>query len=134
MDISSTCIQCKQPLIDDNKLTNTGLTRAAKAFMIITSVMHAVALLVIFVLWLIVLIAAKKTLEFEVELSSVFLYIMLAIEIFSFSISLWLTVSYSNKVYFGERVGVGFKICTLLFVSLIAGFLMLLDRRDDELI
>ena len=36
-----------------------------------------------------------------------------------------MTVVYHNKVKNNEKVGMGFKICTLLFVNTIAGILML---------
>ena len=39
-----------------------------------------------------------------------------------------MTVVYSNKVKNGENVGIGFKVCTLLFVNMIAGILMLCDK------
>ena len=38
--------------------------------------------------------------------------------------------SYSKKIKRREPVGVGFKICTLLFVNWVAGILMLCDRED----
>ncbi len=40
-----------------------------------------------------------------------------------------MTIYYFNKCNNGEKVGVGFKICSLLFVSLIAGILMLVDQE-----
>lgn len=40
-----------------------------------------------------------------------------------------MTVVYSNKVQRGESVGIGFKICTLLFVNPISGILMLCDSN-----
>lgn len=39
-----------------------------------------------------------------------------------------MTVSYSRKIRNNEPVGTGFKVCSLLFVSLIAGILMLCDE------
>jgi len=36
-----------------------------------------------------------------------------------------MTISYYNKIKRGEPIGTAFKICTLLFVSLIAGVLMI---------
>ena len=36
-----------------------------------------------------------------------------------------MTLNYCNKLRTGEQVTTGFKVCTLLFVSLIAGILML---------
>ena len=39
-----------------------------------------------------------------------------------------MTVHYFRAVYDRGNVGIGFKICTLLFVSWIAGILMLCDN------
>ena len=39
-------------------------------------------------------------------------------------------ISFFRRVKDGRRVGVGFKVCTLLFVSLIAGIIMLC--RDED--
>ena len=41
-----------------------------------------------------------------------------------------MTVSYSNKIKNHEPVSVGFKICTLLFVNVVSGILMLCDTED----
>lgn len=40
-----------------------------------------------------------------------------------------MTVHYFGKVKKGEAVSVGFKICSLLFVSTIGGILMLCDKE-----
>ena len=40
-----------------------------------------------------------------------------------------MTIIYFNRTNAGLKVGTGFKVCTLLFVSLIAGILMLCE--DD---
>ena len=39
-----------------------------------------------------------------------------------------MTISYCNKIKRGEKISTGFKICTLLFVSLVGGILMLCDQ------
>ena len=39
-----------------------------------------------------------------------------------------MTVSYCKKIKTGEPISVGFKICSLLFVSTIAGIIMLIDK------
>ena len=39
-----------------------------------------------------------------------------------------MTIVYFKKTRQGETIGAGFKICTLLFVNLIAGILMLCDE------
>lgn len=38
-----------------------------------------------------------------------------------------MTLSYCNKVKRGEPVSLGFKICSLLFVSMVGGILMICD-------
>ena len=43
-----------------------------------------------------------------------------------------MTVSYSGKIKRGEKVGVGFKICLLIFVNLIGGILALCDNSSNE--
>lgn len=54
--------------------------------------------------------------------------------IFSFGISLaWclpMSIIYSKKINSGIKVGIGFKVCALLFVSLIAGVLMLCEDKN----
>lgn len=40
-----------------------------------------------------------------------------------------MTLTFKNKIDKGLPVGVGFKVCTLLFVSMIAGILMLCDDQ-----
>ena len=41
-----------------------------------------------------------------------------------------MTISYNNKIKRGEQISTGFKVCTLLFVNMIAGILMLCDERN----
>ena len=41
-----------------------------------------------------------------------------------------MTVSYYNKINNREKVSVGFKVCTIIFVNLIAGILMLVDNEE----
>ena len=40
-----------------------------------------------------------------------------------------MTVHYFNAVKNGEKLTTGFKVCTLLFVSLVAGIVMLCDEK-----
>lgn len=42
-----------------------------------------------------------------------------------------MTVHYWNALKNGEPVGTGFKVCSLIFVSLIAGILMLCDNDSN---
>ena len=40
-----------------------------------------------------------------------------------------MTIVYFNKTNRGEPIGIGFKVCSLLFVSMVAGILMLCDHN-----
>ncbi len=40
-----------------------------------------------------------------------------------------LTIIYCKKIKRGEPIGTGFKICSLLFVSMLGGILMLCDKN-----
>lgn len=42
-----------------------------------------------------------------------------------------MTVSYFNKVKNNQPISTGFKVCSLLFVSTVAGILMLCDKDDQ---
>ncbi|MBE6576958.1 MAG: zinc-ribbon domain-containing protein [Ruminococcaceae bacterium] len=54
--------------------------------------------------------------------------------LYTFGIALaWclpMTLSYCKKIKNGTPIGTGFKVCSLLFVSLIAGVLMLCETNN----
>lgn len=71
----------------------------------------------------------KSTLK---TVAFVFMIISTILEAFALIPLAWMlpmTISYKNKIDRGEPVSLAFKICTLIFVSTIAGILMLCD--DD---
>ncbi|MBE6702768.1 MAG: hypothetical protein E7585_05090 [Ruminococcaceae bacterium] len=41
-----------------------------------------------------------------------------------------MTISYCNRVKNSKPIGVGFKVCALLFVSFVGGVLMLCDKDE----
>ena len=43
--------------------------------------------------------------------------------------SIPMTISYFNRIKRGQKISTGFKVCTLIFVSVIAGALMLIDEN-----
>ena len=44
-----------------------------------------------------------------------------------------MTISLCNKLKYNEKISVAFKVCTLLFVSLVAGILLLcIDDSDNN--
>ena len=71
----------------------SGLTTAAKVFMILGTVLMAIYTLCIGLAW-----------------------------------CLPMTLHYFKKIKRGERLGTGFKVCSLIFVSLLGGIFMLCDN------
>ena len=45
--------------------------------------------------------------------------------------SIPMTINYFKKVKSGEKVSTGFKVCVLLFISTIAGILLLCQNEND---
>ena len=84
-------VQLKSPATSDQQ---SGISTAAKVFMIIGTVLMAFWTFCIGLAW-----------------------------------CLPITISYCNKLKRGERISTGFKVCSLLFVSLIGGILMLCDNE-----
>ena len=41
-----------------------------------------------------------------------------------------MTVSYFNKVKYSQPISTGFKVCSLIFVSLLGGIFMLVDENQ----
>ena len=111
---------------------NTSMTTAAKVFMIITTVGQGLSTLLMLIMWIIFACLAFRdnaTLESGIVLA--FLFACLAVLVIGLTVSLIMTIIYYQKTANSkERVGTGFKICTLLFVNFIAGILMLVDERD----
>lgn len=56
--------------------------------------------------------------------------VILGIYIIPLAWCLPMTIHYCNAIKNKEKVGTGFKVCSLLFVSLLAGIFMLCDGND----
>lgn len=68
--------------------------------------------------------------------TAAFILMIIATVIFGFALIplAWcipMTISYNKHIKNGEPVDIAFKICTLLFVSLLAGIFMLVDDDED---
>ena len=105
----------------------SGLSTAVKVFMVISTVTGAIATLFYFVCWLLLLTALKETGVLPVS-AWAGMMIMLAYTIVAFL----MTNSYFRKIYEKVPIGTAFKICTLIFISTIAGILMLCDKNDGQ--
>ena len=94
-------VNCEEPLNSASALPQqeSNAAVAAKIFMLLSTVLYSV-LAVFFGIWWLIALAW----------------------------CLPMTIVYFKKTRQGEAIGAGFKICTLLFVNLIAGILMLCDE------
>lgn len=70
----------------------------------------------------------NSTLKTVIKVFMVLGTILMAFGIIPLIWTIPMTVHYFHCVRDGKPVGIGFKICTLLFVSLIGGILMLVDN------
>lgn len=132
------CPKCGTPTADVPVQTQpvihrpTGLQNTAKAFMVIACIIEAISIIpLLFFPSVLGYIAYYIEYYFGIVLPA-----LMTSSIASFLIAiaplLWMipmTVSYGKKITSGEKVGVGFKLCTLLFVNLISGILMLCDKN-----
>lgn len=109
-DEATVCIKCGCATDTKQKETanNTGLRTAAKIFMILSCIAMPFAVL-----------------EFGVFFDTLFGIILTMCIPLTWCIPM--TVYYWKKC---DSVGIGFKICTLIFVNAIAGILMLCDKTN----
>ena len=56
--------------------------------------------------------------------------VLLAVAALTLAWKIPMLIIYLNKKRRGEQIGDGFKICTLIFFSLIAGILMFCDKEE----
>ena len=150
-EINTECEKCKQPLLKEhftpptyqetpNATSNdipsieyyypasNELSIAAKVIMIINTSVLGLLSLFCFISW-IVLLTSKI---YKLQLVAVFVFICTWISIVFTIITLLMTVSYTNKINLNQPVSTAFKVCTLLFVSFLAGLLMLLDSANKQ--
>ena len=119
MDEAVICIGCGCAVREEKTIVSkktSGLNVAAKVFMVIGTVGNS--WLSVFILFL--------TIVWNEPITVITLFLFLIP--WALSWCLPMTIVYFKKTKKGEPIGVGFKICTLLFVNTIAGILMLCDN------
>lgn len=107
----STAVAVTEPIVQDapkeNSGSTSGLLVAAKILMIIGTISTCLSLISIpYVGWLICPLPLTWCLP--------------------------MTLSFCRKVKNGEKMPVKFKVCSLIFVSTVAGILMLCDHESTE--
>ena len=150
-EINTECEKCKQPLLEEhftpptyqetpNATSNdipsieyyspasNGLSIAAKVIMIITTVVSGLLSFFFLILWIIGLTSDVYEIKIVATAMLIYAWISIAFTI----IALLMTVSYAKKINLKQPISTAFKVCTLLFVSFLAGILMLLDSANKQ--
>ena len=117
--------------VEERGYIDTGCTTAAKVFMILATVGAGLTLFLFAIIWCgYSLLPSDLGIYEDIIGSSFTVYLIVAFVKFIFDLRM--TIAYFQKTArYKEKVGVGFKVCTLLLVDFIAGLLMLLDKRDE---
>lgn len=97
----------------------SGLAKTAKVFMILGTIFTPMSIIYSLIVFQLML---------RVTLPTVTVGYLLFLSPVTLSWCIPMTVKYSKALRNGRRLGTGFKVCSLLFVSGIAGILMLCDN------
>ena len=118
--------QESEPLFYVKRKSANGLQRVARAFMILSCTIYALATLVLFMLGIISLFFEDG------DFVAIVFWIYAFVSFVPFIISACMTNNYSYKTENGIKVGIVFKIATFLIVDPVAGILMLCDASNDD--
>ena len=127
------CPKCGCPLKANRAVvrkTGTALPTTTKVFLVIGCVLPAIAA---FVMAILSIVISNMTSGLELETNFGVMYLIMAI-VYLLPL-IWripMTNHYFKASAKKEPVGIGFKVCTLLFVNLIAGILMLCDTSNNK--
>ena len=109
--------------VDNVKTSSSGngIKTATKVFLVLSCVSSCIMTLIYFICAMVAIADGSGGLFFT--------YLLLSLP------SFWvvpMTISYFSKVKNGEILGTGFKVCTLIFVNIVAGILMLCDNGAER--
>ena len=141
-DIKQNCDKCGYPLVEKGSVSTmqkqmngsvsvltkkkaSGAAIAAKVFLILTNVLYGVMAVLYFILWIIAIKIQSTGHAIE---ALIYMLSFIACSV----VSACVLFSYSRKIEVGERVGIAFKICTLIFINTVAGILMLCDNGPED--
>lgn len=114
---SATVFSCRA-----NARDNRDLVAATKVFLIIAAVSALLSFGSMLALWIVSLVASDS-------FGAIFFLSLGVAALFGSIFSIFMTVSYSNKISNYGYVSIRFKLVTLFFVSFVAGILMLCDSN-----
>ena len=104
----------------------SGVAIAAEVFLILTNIVYDLCS----VFFLFFLISTAGIDSFQIVTMEALIGLLSFLP-FSIASAVVLAV-YVRKMGVGEKVGTAFKVCTLLFINIIAGILMLCDNESNE--
>lgn len=111
---------------------NTGAHGSAKGFLVtacVTAAILSIFFLLLYIMIRNIIYTDPEMIEYFYGYDTLIL-IFLFVFLISFIISLSMTIHYFHATKEGVPVGTAYKICTLIFVSLIAGIIMLSDKEE----
>ena len=127
-DVKTECDKCHRPFVTASVSKRTPMHKIAAAFMIRTTIMDILGMIGSAALWIISLWALNATDGFPLfTLSAITYLVMMVIFLIHALIVEFMRSYYHRKTSCGYPVSTIFKVCTLLFVSLISGILMFSD-------
>ena len=145
-DTATVCERCKGPLplpvfYNAPQAAHTpvymprrpsGLTTATQVIMIINTVLYSLMLFFTVGCWFFSLIMANTNLPGTSEFGAVaFIYLICTVACtYWFTLHLCMTRSYISKVKKGEPISMTFKVCSLIFLNVLTGVLMLCNNEN----
>ena len=134
-DANQKCEKCNQPFLKFPTIKPpSGVAIAAKIFLLISMIERITAFVVSFILWFVALCSTPQNKPLELKLIIIVLLICMIAFMILAIIAIIFFNSYNNKLYSGEKISTSLKICTLIFVNVIAGILMLCDTEKKAIV
>lgn len=134
-EVNQKCEKCNQPFLKRTTIKPPSrVAIAAKVFLLISMIERIVGFAVYFIFWLIALCSPVQDNPIERKLIILILLICMIAFMILAIIAIIFFNSYNNKLYSGEKISTSLKICTLIFVNVIAGILMLCDTEKKAIV
>ena len=122
-DVRTVCEKCDAPLdVVVQVSVDNAFTVTAKIFMTVSAILYALSAIPFGINWVLGVLANNWMIAMA-SFVSMFLFIALA------TVTCFLKGTYKRKLIRRKRIGLAFKICTLIFVHPVPGIMMLCDRN-----
>ena len=127
-DIKTECDRCHRPFVTTFVSKRTSLNKVVSAFMILAMIGAILEMIVSIFFWIVSLYSYNVIGGHPTLAASAIIYFVAWVIFFIRAIIVGIMIgAYHKKTSYGYPASMAFKVCTLLFVSLISGILMLCD-------